>query len=238
MTSTTTPNNMMTVDLLKKALPSNLRYNATEELADRINNISNDPLIAEQIRENFMGYSRVLQEGKYKTEDYLNAVAYVSYKLMGDTNKDAYLKTFPGRFQQLMAQGRSDKEISAYVAAYSKGKLVNTILEQSLVPTWVLNQDLFQKAINTQAELMLTANSEKVRSDAANSLLTHLAKPKEVGPTINLDMRETSGMADLRQTLTQLARQQAELIASGVSPKTIAAQNIISSEEISEAEIK
>ena len=224
--------NLITVDLLKKALPSNLRVNATEELADRINNVTTDPILAEQIRENFLGYTRVLQDGKYKTDDYLNAVTYVSYKLMGDTNKDAYLKTFPQRYQQLMAQGRTEKEISAYVSAYSKGKLVNAILEQSLVPSWVLNQDLFQKAINVQADLMLTATSEKVRTDAANSLLTHLAKPKEAGPLVNIDMREASGMGELRETLTQLARQQADLIASGISPKTIAAQNIIEAEPI------
>lgn len=224
--------NLITVDLLKKALPSNLRVNATEELADRINNVTTDPILAEHIRENFLGYTRVLQDGKYKTDDYLNAVTYVSYKLMGDTNKDAYLKTFPQRYQQLMAQGRTEKEISAYVSAYSKGKLVNAILEQSLVPSWVLNQDLFQKAINVQADLMLTATSEKVRTDAANSLLTHLAKPKEAGPLVNIDMREASGMGELRETLTQLARQQADLIASGISPKTIAAQNIIEAEPI------
>ena len=224
--------NLITVDVLKKALPSNLRVNATEELADRINNVTTDPILAEQIRENFLGYTRVLQDGKYKTDDYLNAVTYVSYKLMGDTNKDAYLKTFPQRYQQLMAQGRTEKEISAYVSAYSKGKLVNAILEQSLVPSWVLNQDLFQKAINVQADLMLTATSEKVRTDAANSLLTHLAKPKEAGPLVNIDMREASGMGELRETLTQLARQQADLIASGISPKTIAAQNIIEAEPI------
>lgn len=51
-------------------------------------------------------------------------------------------------------------------------------------------QHIYQKAINVQADLMSNANSEMVRMQAANSILTHLAKPKEVGPLINLDLRE------------------------------------------------
>lgn len=63
---------------------------------------------------------------------------------MGDTNKDAYFKTFPHRYQELMARGVTDKDMSAYVAGYAKGKLVNAIMEQSLVPSWVLNQDVYR----------------------------------------------------------------------------------------------
>ena len=63
------------------------------------------------------------------------------------------------------------------MTSYNKNKLVNLILEQSMIPSWVLNQDMYQKALNVQCELMLTANSEKV-SDAANSILTHLKPPQ------------------------------------------------------------
>lgn len=218
---------MLTKELIEKALPPTLKSAVTPQLVDLVNNIATDQLVAEQVRENFISYSSVLKDGKFKTEDYVHAVAFVSYKLMGDTNKDAYFKTFPQRMQNLMAKGTTEKDISAYVSAYAKGKLVNLILEQSLVPSWVLNQDLYQKAINVQADLMVTAQSEKVRTDAANSLLTHLAKPKEAGPLINLDMRENSGMGELKDMLTKLAEQQLDLIKNGVSTKEIAGQKII-----------
>lgn len=221
---------MLTVDMVAKALPPNLKTAATQELVDKINTITSDQLIAEQIRENFISYTKVLQEGKFKTEDYLNAVAYVSYKLMGHTNQDAYFKTFPQRHQALVANGVSAKDIAAYVSAYNRGKLVNLILEQSLVPTWVLNQDLYQKAINTQADLMINAQSEMVRTTAANSLLTHLAKPKEAGPLVAIDMRENSGMNELRGLLQKVARQQIEAIENGASTKDIAGQTIIEGE--------
>ena len=221
----------LTVDQVEKALPANLKNSATQALTDQINNIVADPLVAEQVRNNFISYTNVLKEGKFKTEDYLHAVTYVSFKLMGLSNQDAYFRTFPTRHAALVAKGTSSKDISAYVSAYNRGKLVNLILEQTLVPTWVLNQDLYQKAINTQADLMMNAQSEMVRTTAANSILTHLAKPKEAGPLINLDMRETSGMNELKDMLRNLAEKQREAIQGGnLTTKDIAEQKVIEGE--------
>lgn len=221
-------NTPITKELVARALPGNLKSAATDQLAGMINQISTDPLIAEQIRENFLSYASVLKEGKFKVEDYLNAVAYCSYKLMGDSNQDAYFKTFPQRYANLVAAGRTPKEISAYVSAYAKGQLVNKIMEQTLVPSWVLNQHMYQAALNTQFKLMTNEDvSPKVRSDAADSLLTHLAKPKEAGPLINIDMGETSGMNELKDALARMAQQQQTLINAGVSTKEIAAQDIV-----------
>ena len=221
---------MLTIEQVERALPVNMKVVVDQAMVDYINNLSSDQLVAQSIRDNFIGYSGVMKDGRFKTEDYIHAVAYVSYKLMGDSNQDAYFKTFPHRYQTLVGRNTSAKDISAYVSAYSKGKLVNLIMEQSLVPSWVLNQDLYQKAINVQASLMMTAQSEKVRTEAANSLLTHLTKPKEAGPLINIDMRETSGMNELKDMLGKLAQQQLDLIQSGVTTKDIAAQRIIENE--------
>lgn len=220
----------LTKEMVEAAVPANLKNAVTQSLVDQLNNLALDPLVADNIRDNFISYTHVLRDGKFKTEDYLNAVMYVSFKLMGLSNKDAYAHAFPQRYQTLLARGVPEKDISAYVAAYNKGKLVNLILEQSMVPTWVLNQDVYQKAINVQADLMLNANSEKVRSDAANSILTHLKKPDAAGPLINLDMRESSGMNELKNTLERLAQQQRAMIEGGASTKSIADQVIIEGE--------
>lgn len=223
---------MLTVDQIAKALPANLKSAATQQLTDLVNNIVSDPLVAEQVRNNFISYSSVLKEGKFKTEDYLHAVTYVSFKLMGLTNQDAYAKTFPSRYQTLVNKGTSSKDIAAYVSAYNKGKLVNLIREQSMIPTWVLNQDLYQKALNAQADLMMNAQSEMVRTTAANSILTHLSKPKDQNFQINMDLRETSGMNEMKDMLQKMAAQQQALIAQGVSTKAIAAQPIIEGETV------
>lgn len=220
----------LTVDQVEKALPANLKFAATQPFVDQINNIVTDPLVAEQVRNNFISYTSVLKEGKFKTEDYLHAVTYVSFKLMGLTNQDAYFRTFPNRHAALVAKGTSSKDIAAYVSAYNRGKLVNLILEQTLVPTWVLNQDLYQRAINTQADLMINAQSEMVRTTAANSILTHLSKPKEAGPLVNLNLAESSGMNELKDMLTVLAQRQRDLIQGGVSTREIAEQKLIEGE--------
>lgn len=217
----------LTVTEVAKALPPNLKGAATQAFVDQINNIVSDPVVADQVRTNFISYTKVLQDGKFKTEDYLHAVTYVSFKLMGMSNQDAYFRTFPARHAALVAKGTQAKDIAAYVSAYNRGKLVNMILEQTLVPSWVLNQDLYQQALNTQAQLMVNSPSDMVRTNAANSILTHLAKPKEVGALINIDMRENSGMNELRDTLTKLAAQQQDLIRAGLPAKAIAEQTII-----------
>jgi hypothetical protein len=218
---------MLTLQQVTHALPPNLKNNVTQQLVDNINNCVADPIMAEAVKDNFLSYTQVLSEGKFKTEDYLSAVIYVSFKLMGMSNQDAYARTFPARYRTLLNNGTSAKDISSYVSMYNKGRLVNLILEKSLIPTWVLNQHIYQKAINVQADLMSNANSEMVRMQAANSILTHLAKPKEVGPLINLDLREGSGLNELKATLTQLAQQQRDLIGQGVTTKSIADQGLV-----------
>lgn len=220
----------LTVEIVKKVMPGRLRGAITQELIDKINTISTDPILTDEIKKNFLGYTGILQDGKYKTEDYLNAVVYVSYKLMGYSNIDSYIKTFPQRYQVLVSKGLPQKDIAAYVTAYNRGKLVNKILEQTLVPTWVLNQDIYQKAINTQAAL-LNSKNEKVRFMAADSILTHLAKPEKAGPLVNIEMSQNTGIEDLRETLVKLAEVQQSLIKQGkATTEQITEQKIIEAE--------
>ena len=149
---------------------------------------------------------------------------------MGYSNIDSYIKTFPQRYQVLVSKGLPQKDIAAYVTAYNRGKLVNKILEQTLVPTWVLNQDIYQKAINTQAAL-LNSKNEKVRFMAADSILTHLAKPEKAGPLVNIEMSQNTGIEDLRETLVKLAEVQQNLIKQGkATTEQIAEQKIIEAE--------
>jgi hypothetical protein len=136
---------------------------------------------------------------------------------MGASNIDAFVKTFPDRYQSYLANGTSSKDIASYVTAYNKNKLVNLILEQSLIPSWILNQDLYQKAINVQAELMMSANSEKVRSDAANSLLTHLKPPEVQKVELDIGIKKDGVMDDLKNVLTELALKQQQYIAAGIT---------------------
>lgn len=206
----------LTVDVLKKSLPSKYKRNVNDDLLEHINTILDHPELYDDYRNNFLTYISVIQDGKYKLDDYLNAIKYCTHKLMGESNIDSFVKTFPNRYQSMIAKGYTAKEMSAHVAMYNKNKLVNTILEQSMIPTWVLNQDLYQKAINVQADLMLNAMSEKVRSDAANSLLVHLKPPEVKKVELDVGIKQNDEIEALRNITAELASQQRRMIEAGV----------------------
>jgi len=223
---------MITKDEIVKALPANLRSSATQALVDAINQITTDPVLAEHIRENFITYTNVLQEGKWSAEQYANAVTYVTHKLMGRSNQEAYQLTFPVRYDELIARGTTSKDISAYVASYHKGKLVNAIMEKCLIPVHVQFVDVYHKAISVQADLMMNANSEKVRSDAANSILTHLAKPKDQVPNVAIQINNNAELDAMKRAMQDLALAQVDAISTGTTAKDLAGQVLITVQDI------
>ena len=216
----------LTIADVSQAVPANLKSAVTQQFVDTINTVVADPDVAEQVRNNFITYASVLRDGKYKMGDYLNAVTYMSFKMMDMSNHDAWCMTFPQRYQTLVAAGKSKKDISSHVSMYAKGKLVAAVAEASFIPIWILNRDIQQKAINQLADKMMNAASEKVQVEAAGLLLTHLAKPKESGPLVNINMTESSGMNEMKEMLENLARQQQALIQGGATTKDIAGQRI------------
>lgn len=206
---------MLTIEQFKQALPDKVKKSINQELIDQINTTLADPELYESYRDNLISYTKVMADGKFKISSYIDAVRYVSHKLMGCTNIDAYTKTFPDKYARFIQQGVTAKDIASYVTAYNKSKLVNLIFEQTLIPSYVLNQDLYQKALNVQAELMVSANSEKVRCDAANSLLTHLKMPETQKVELEIGVKEDGSIAALRATTMELARMQRLMVESG-----------------------
>lgn len=225
---------VLTVDQFKQALPDKVKKSVNQELIDQINTTLSDPDMYEAYRDNLLSYTRVMSDGRFKVTDYISAVKYVSHKLMGCTNIEAYSKTFPDKIARFTAQGVLPKDIASYVTAYNKSKLVNLIMEQTLIPSYVLNQDLYQKALNVQADLMVSAKSEKVRSDAANSLLTHLKMPETQKVELEIGVKEDSAIAALRATTMELARQQRMMLEAGA----MNAQEVAHSRLVIEGEAK
>ena len=205
----------LTIDQFKMALPDKMKKSVNQELIDQVNLTLSDPELYEAYRDNLLSYTRVMADGKFRVEQYIAAVKYISHKLMGCSNIEAYTKTFPDKYTAFVQQGVAPKDIASYITAYNKTKLVNLIYEQTLIPSYVLNQDLYQKALNVQAELMVGANSEKVRCDAANSLLTHLKMPETTKVELEIGVKEDSSIAALRATTLELARAQRLMVESG-----------------------
>lgn len=202
----------LTKEEIISSLPPSVQGGVSDTLVNELNAIITDPDFREAFRDNMISYNKVLSEGKFKLSSYMNAVMYVSYKLMGYNNMDAYERTFPQKFQSWMQQGKTAQTISAHVAMYNKSKLVNLVYAQAVIPTHVLNQDKFQEAINHQYHLMKNAASEKVQSDAANSLLIHLKPPEEKQVNLNIGLEETDSIKELYSAIGKLADAQVKSI--------------------------
>ena len=219
--------NALTVEQFKAALPDKVRKSVNQEIVDNINKVLVNPEDYENYRNNLISWSSVIADGKFSVEQYVDAVRYVGFKTMGASNIDAYMKTFPDRYAAHLAKGTSAKDIASYVSAYNKNKLVNLILEQTLIPVHILNMDMYQRALNVQADLMMNAKSEKVRCDAANSIMSQLKPPEIKKVELDITHKESSAIAELKQASLELARQQrAALEAGQMTAKDVAHSRI------------
>lgn len=192
------------LEAVKKLMPKNQRTLITQEYLDKIEASVKDPIIAEAFKENFISYINVLNSGKYKMEDYINAVKYVSFKLLGMTNIKAYAATFPDRYARLVKEGQT--QIDAYCSMYNKNKLVMQIYEQTIVPTHVLNAPMHQEALNT---LALMIRDPEVRGmtkvKACEAILSHTKAPEVIENKFTFGMEQQSTIADLREVTENLA---------------------------------
>lgn len=214
-------NNLVVVDkvskeILRTLLPRNSSAEMVQSIGTTLHKLISDeePEFRDTLRDNILGYADIIKTGRYKIDDYLNAVKFVSWRLAGNTFIEAYKRTFPDRHTRLVDSGKTAKEISSYVAAYSKNKLVVQLTEQALIPSYILNADIFQKAVNNQVAIMEDDEvSPMVRMSAADSLLKHLKQPET--SKIALDIRTDSNndaMLELRQVTQDLRDAQRQAI--------------------------
>jgi len=226
----------LTKEEFAKMLPAQFKAGLTTEVMDNINNTMNDPDLCHNFRDTLVTYTSVLNGGRYKITDYINAVKFVSHLFLGSNNLQAYMKTFPERYKALVDSNTSAKDISSYVSAYKKNKLVTALLEQNLIPAYVRYQDIFHSAVVTQYDIMQDEDASfKVRSDAANSLMTQLRQPEKSKVEMDVTIKEDTGITDLKRSLAELAAKQVEAIESGaVTTKEIAHSNIVIDNDTSE----
>lgn len=218
----------LTLDMLSRVTPKNRKGHVTQKHVDIINNAAGDKEELHIYRNNILGYISVLDDGRFKVENYINAVKYVSSKLLGSTNKAAYIKTFPDKYITFTNNGISEKDLASYVSAYNKTILVSKIMEQSMIPVHILNMDLHQQAINHLAYLMLNAKSEKVQSDSAGKLVDVLKPPETAEINLNIGLQEDDTIGMLRESTMALVAQQKAAMAAGVtSVKDIAHSKLV-----------
>ena len=218
---------MLALESVKKLVPKNQRTLITQEFLDKLEASVSDSLVAEQFKENFVTYLNVLSKGKYKMEDYINAVKYVSFKLLGYSNINAYIATFPERYERLKAEGQT--QIEAFVSMYNKNKLVMQIYEQTIVPSYVLNAPMHQQALNTLASMIVDDDVRGMtKVKACEAILQYTKQPDIVKGELTIGIEQSDTINDLREITENLADTYRMMLEKkGMKLKDVAEANII-----------
>ena len=220
----------LTLAELSSALPKHHRSKVTPQFLATVNGMVTDPHEAEVFSKNMLTYADVLSSGAYKLTDYVNAVMFVSFKMIGLSNLEAYKRTFFAKYTDMVNRGYDSKTIAAHVAGYNKNKLVNAIYEQSLIPDHIMYASIRHRAIAAQAALLSSAN-ENVAQKAADSLLMHLKAPDTSKIQIDIATKDVGIIEDLSNVLNRLSEVQRQSISSGsANAKQIAHSVLIEGE--------
>jgi hypothetical protein len=219
---------MLDIATVKASVPKGMRSHITDTFMDKLNNVSSDPLEAEAVRENALGYIEVINTGKFPMDKYLNAIKYVTYVGLGATSLEAWAKVFPDKYAHCVAQGMPEKTIHSYASHFKKSKLVTELFDRLMVPTHILNAPFFQEAINKNVDLMRNAKSERIQMEAANSLLATLKRPEANKLELDVTVKDDSVIKELKETTMGLAAQQKKLLEQGAySVKDISNQGLL-----------
>lgn len=218
---------MLALETVKKLVPKNQRNMITQEFLDKIESSAKNSMIADAFKENFITYLNVLSKGKYKMDDYVAAIKYVSFKLLGYSNIDAYASTFPDRYERLKKEGQT--QIDAFVSMYNKGKLVSQIYEQTIVPTYVLNAPLHQEALTELAKMMKDPSVRGMtKVKACETILQYTKQPDVVKNELTIDIEQNDTISELREVTEQLANTYREALENSTATlKTITESKII-----------
>jgi len=221
---------MLTLDELKASVPKNRRTMITQGVVDTLNQLASDEGedFAEHYKQNFLSLSQVMSTGAYAVKDYMNAIKFVAHKLLDNSDIDAYMLTFPDRYQRLMTKWNDldprmseetirGSKISPFVTAYRRNELVMKLAEQALLPSKILNAPKFQDALNVQYDRMYNSIRDQDRIAAAESVLKYTA-PNEVQKfELEVGIKGQDEIQSLRDEMQRLALQQQTGIKAGTN---------------------
>jgi len=139
----------------------------------------------------------------------------------------AYSNVFPNRVLARSREGVNSDNLRIEASRYNRNMIVNEIRKVASPPVQLIHRNLLHEAILVSADLMKNARSEKVRADAAATLIREL-KPAD-DQTINIKVNDgaTDAIEELRKATETLAIQQHQSIQAGVAVQAIAESNII-----------
>lgn len=210
----------VTVEELKILYPVKVAGKVLEQAAEILNTATEDMdyVMAKEFRDNCLSFIDILKNSKSRVSfaDYVNACKFATFKLAGNTDVRAYALTFPDRIRRMERDKVPNSHLYQYASIYSKNKTVVEVMAKLVVPTHIMFQDIFHQAVKVQSELMLDNKiSPKVRSDAANSLMTHLKTPEVKQAELKVDVQGSGAIEQLAEALGSLSGKQSEMLREG-----------------------
>lgn len=213
------------IDMFQGVVGQRSRF--TPGIVNKIKELVEDHDMSEEYRRKLVTFTSVLKTGKYKLDQYIDAVHFVTNRISGMSQRAAYELVFPGKIAKWKSIGRDTHRISSNISTYAQTELVTRIYEQSMIPTHILNAGLFQQALNTAADIMLTSSSDMVRVQAINAILTNTKAPEVTKIELDVGVKQNSAIDELRKATQELAIEQARAIDAGIAVKTIAESVIV-----------
>ena len=220
----------LTLDFVKGAVPKKCRHAVTQEFVDGLNKAMKSSSEGEIFVENFITYSNVINEGKFGLSEYVDAVKFVSLKLLGHTNVSAYKKVFPERWMRLEREGIKAKD--DFAQKYNSNLLVTKIYQQTIVPTWVLNAPLHQKALSELGRMIDDPSVRGMtRVKACEAILNYTKQPEVVESKVQISIGQSDTISELREVTAKLANTLKQGLEEGKhSLRSISEQQIVDAE--------
>ena len=224
-------NSQLDVETLKGIVPKKYARFVADDLVNELNSLIADVEYGEQFKEEFLTHANILEHNSnWSLEKYKNAIKFFSLVQQEMSLVDAYCAVFPDRLKARYSRGESKLNMGGEASRYNASELVNKIRQQALVPLHLVNQGLLQQAINKQAHLMMHAKSEMVQQKASETLIRELRPPETSKIELDIGVKQSDTIADLRRAAESLAMAQLDNIKAGVAVKTIAESRIIDAE--------
>lgn len=216
-------------ELVMSQVPKNKKFLVTEKEIEEINKLSQDPNYGQEFIESYMDHLVLMKNNvKNNHQQYLSAVKFFTLVQGGNTLKNAYILTFPDRWEQRQ-KNASDPDfiITTEASRFNKSKLVNDIREMSAIPIQLIYRHLLHEAVVETANIMRTARSEGVRQKAADTLIRELKPSEDQVLKIGVEDGTKSAIEELRQATERLVNAEKQSIDAGISVKHIAESRII-----------
>ena len=228
----------LTLASVQSQLSGQQKLMVDEGVIEEINKLVKDPDYGPEFLESYLDCLNVLAEAPRNNHtQYLNAMKFFSLVQAGNSLTDAYVKTFPDRFNKRAAGNphctpdEVKQLLRGEASRYNGSKLMSDILRVSTIPVQLVHRHLLHEAILVQADLMHNARSEMVRSKAADTLIRELKPAEDQVLNVKVDDGSTSVIAELQKAAQALAAQQHEAVMAGIPLKQISKSKIYTPEE-------